>query len=183
MKDLEILQERNQQYINGFDGSDLPIRPRFFTAIICCIDARVDPTHFLGLQPGEALVIRNAGGRITPEVIKELAILWAIAKRMTDGKGPNLSVAIVQHGDCGMERMALPEVRQGFHQATGLSLEELEKMAIHDHDRDMEADIELLRQSSLIPDELVVSGHFYDVKTGEMKQMIEPTSLLGEVAS
>ncbi len=74
MSDLETLLDRNRSFAEQFEGGDLNIRPRMATILLTCVDARVDPAHLFGLGLGDALVIRNAGGRITPAVMEDLGI-------------------------------------------------------------------------------------------------------------
>ena len=82
MSDINSLYDRNHRFAVGFDQADLAIRPRCSTVILTCIDARVDPAHFLDLKLGDAVVLRNPGGRVTEAVERELAILFAIANQV-----------------------------------------------------------------------------------------------------
>ncbi len=88
-----------------------------------------------------------------------------------------LSLAIVHHTDCGLERIAAPGPRQALSKNTGLESEVLERLAISDHEASFRADIERLRDSDLIPSELEVSAHLYDVTSGRMTQVVSPTHL------
>jgi hypothetical protein len=86
MSEINNLYDRNHRFAVGFDQAELAILPRFSTVILTCIDARVDPAHFLDLKLGDAIVLRNAGGRVTEAVERELAILFAIANQVADGE-------------------------------------------------------------------------------------------------
>ena len=79
MSDLETLLDRNRSFAEQFEGGDLNIRPRMATIIVTCVDSRVDPAHLFGLALGDAVVMRNAGGRITPAVMRDLAVLGVLA--------------------------------------------------------------------------------------------------------
>jgi carbonic anhydrase len=93
---------------------------------------------------------------------------------------PSLSLAIVHHTDCGLERIAAPGPRQALSQSTGIEPEDLETLAISDHQASLRADIERLRASDLVPAELEVSAHLYDVTSGKMTQVVSPELLKTE---
>ena len=80
--DLSAPLNRNQVFSEQFQADDLPMRPKMATILLTCVDSRVDPAHLLGLELGDAVVIRNAGGRITPAVMKDLAILGILGANM-----------------------------------------------------------------------------------------------------
>ena len=111
MTDLTALLDRNQSFAEQFDAGDLPIRPRMSTIILTCLDARVDPAHLFGLGLGDALVIRNAGGRITPAVLRDLAILSVIGEKLPGPSALELELEVVHHTDCGTARLASPPSR------------------------------------------------------------------------
>ncbi len=75
MSNTTTLLERNRLFASDFAAADLPILPKLRTVVLTCGDARVDPAHILGLELGDAVVIRNNGGRVTPEVVQEIAAL------------------------------------------------------------------------------------------------------------
>ena len=177
MSDLDTLYERNQGFARTFDQGDLPIMPRHPTIVLTCLDARVDPAHFLGLELGDTLVLRNAGGRVTDDVEQSVALLSGMTRLVAGDRAPGLSLAIVHHTDCGLERLAAPGPRQALAQSTGLEPEMLETLAISDHEASLRADIERLRASELIPSKLEVSAHLYDVTSGEMTQVVSPEPL------
>ena len=175
MSDLPALLQRNKEFAADFRHGDLPIRPRLSTIVLTCLDARVDPAHVLGLEPGDALVIRNAGGRVTPEVEHDIAILGFLAQGMAGG-GPPLEVMIMHHTDCGTERFADPDVRQAASSSLGLDESRLEAMAIGDHSQSLRDDVARLRRAHRMPDGLTVSGHLYDVRIGGISQVVGSTS-------
>ena len=90
MSELQILKRRNEIYAQNHQKG-LTINPKYSTLILTCIDARVDPAHFLGLELGEALVLRNPGGRVTPEVERDLAIIWTLVAQLS---GENFKRAV-----------------------------------------------------------------------------------------
>ncbi len=169
MSDVPTLLERNKEFAADFRHGDLPIRPRMSTIVLTCVDARVDPAHVLGLEPGDALVIRNAGGRVTQEVEQQVALLGFMARQME----MPLEIMVLHHTDCGTERFANPEARRVASGATGLDESVLEAMAIGDHGTSLGSDVARLLDSELAPDGLIVSGHLYDTDTGRISQLID----------
>ena len=95
MTDTSVLFERNNAFSNGFDKADLPILPKLNTLLVACIDARVDPSHVLGLELGDAVVVRNNGGRVTRAVIEEIAVLAAMVRKMTQVPEPAFNVVLM----------------------------------------------------------------------------------------
>ncbi len=177
MSDLDTLYDRNEEFARTFDKGDLPILPRRSTIVLTCVDSRADPAHFLGLELGDTLVLRNTGGRVTDDVEQGVALLSGMTRLVADDRAPGLSLAIVHHTDCGLERIAAPGPRKTLGQNTGLEPGLLETLAISDHEASLMDDIERLRASDLIPLELVVSAHLYDVRSGRVSQVISPAPL------
>lgn len=176
MSDLATLIERNKAFATEYEGG-LSIKPHFSTIILTCTDARIDPAYFLGLELGDALVIRNAGGRVTEDVELELGFLWVLASKMMGSGAPKLSLAIIHHTDCGVERLANPELRQLMSQKLGVDSTRFEAMAILDHTQSLNDDVERLRQSLIVPNAMLVSAHLYDVAHGTMAEVIAPAEL------
>ena len=174
MSNANTLMARNQDFAANFQAGDMPILPKLRTIILTCVDARVDPAHVLGLELGEAVVIRNNGGRVTREVLEEIAALAFIVARM-DGDAPKpFELVIVQHTQCGAERFALPEVQGAIKANLGI---DVSGSAIADHDQSLLDDIARLRDAPEIPDHVIVSGFVYDVKSGQMRQVAAPKAL------
>jgi len=149
------------------------------TILLTCVDARVDPAHLFGLALGDAVVIRNAGGRITPAVIGDLGILGVLAAAVsppgTSTMQPEL--VVIHHTDCGMSRLANPAIQGQVANRLGLSVDEVSAMAISDPATSVRDDIERLRHTPGTPDQLVVSGFVYDVSNGTINQVVPPAPL------
>jgi len=171
------LLDRNRSFAEQFEAGDLPIRPRMSTIILTCLDSRVDPAHIFGLGIGDAVVIRNAGGRITPAVMRDLAILSVLATNMPGPSAIQSELVVMHHTDCGMSRLANPAIQQQVAERLGLRLDEVTAMAITDPATSVQEDIEQLRQTPGTPDQLVVSGFVYDVKNGTINQVVPPAPL------
>ncbi len=174
MSSVDTLKSRNETFAKRFSDADLPILPKLRTVILTCVDARVDPAHVLGLDLGDAVVMRNNGGRITDEVLAEVATL-AFMVAMMDGetRGP-FEVVIMQHTQCGAERFANPQFQQAIKGKLGI---DVSGSAITDHAQSLRDDIERLRRAPEVPSHVVVSGFVYDVATGEAREVIPPAPL------
>lgn len=170
------LQERNREFAAHFDFAELGVRPRLSLIVLTCLDPRVDPTHFWRLQPGDAKVMRNAGGRVTEAVIQDLAFVTALLKQVA-GETVPLELAIVQHTECGAGRLSDPEFREAVATASGLDPAALARRGITDHREALLGDIDLLRNSPLNLPGLRVSGHLYDVKSGRVTELIAAVEL------
>jgi carbonic anhydrase len=177
MSDLDTLLERNRSFAQRFKGGDLNIRPRMSTILLTCLDARLDPAHLFGLGLGDAFVIRNAGGRITPGVTIDLAVLGVLAANLPGSGTRQSQLVVIHHTDCGMARLANPPIQQQVAKRLGLSDDEVAAMAVIDPTKTVQADIERLRQTPGTPDALIVTGLVYDVETGTIDQVVPPAPL------
>ncbi len=175
--DLTTLMDRNRTFANQFGAGDLTIRPRMSTIILTCVDARVDPAHIFGLGLGDAVVIRNAGGRITPAVMGDLAVLGVLAANMPGPGAMQPELVVIHHTDCGMSRLANPAIQEQVAQKLGLSIDEVASMAIIDPSSSVQGDVERLRHTPGTPPQLVVSGFVYDVSDGTINQVVPPAPL------
>ena len=176
MADVQTLIDRNLEFASSFDQGDLAILPRLSTLVLTCLDARVDPAHIFGLELGDAVVMRNIGGRVTDDVVEHIAILQALVG-LVGGGSAALEVAIVHHTDCGASRFANPQVRQRLGQAAGTGEAAIERLAITDPQTSVAEDLDRLRAAPTLPDELVVAGYVYDVTDGHVREAFAPASL------
>ena len=177
--DLTTLLDRNRSFAEQFAAGDLKILPRMSTILLTCVDARVDPAHLFGLGLGDAVVIRNAGGRITPAVMGDLGILGVLAAAANQpGTSPmQPELVVIHHTDCGMSRLANPAIQGQVAKRLGLSVDEVSAMAISDPATSVQDDVDRLRHTPGTPDQLVVSGFVYDVSNGTLNQVVPPAPL------
>ena len=133
--------------------------------VITCLDPRTDPSAFLGLELGDAMVIRNAGGRVSPDVLKDLAYIGYLSHTLVPG-GPRFEVAVVHHNQCGTHFLADEEFRRGFADLIDGDDAALAAEAVTDPEQTVRFDVGLLRSAAVLPDTITVSGHVYDVTTG-----------------
>ncbi len=178
MSDLPRLLEGSRRFSANFTDGELPIRPRLSTIVLTCLDARVDPAHLFDLQLGDALVIRNAGGRLNPGVLTDLAVLGLLTAALPGDKAMTLELVILHHTDCGMSRFSDPSAQEALAQRLGIEPDEVATtMAIGDPAQSVRDDITRLRQAPGLPDTLVVSGLVYDVTDGTVEQVVAPAPL------
>ncbi len=177
MSDVETLLERNRSFAGQFKGGGLTIRPRMSTILLTCVDSRVDPAHLFELGLGDAVVLRNAGGRITPAVMGDLAVLGVLAANMPGNGAMQPELVIMHHTDCGMARLADSPIQQQVAKRLGISDDEVAAMAVTDPAKTVQADIERLRQTSGTPDALIVTGLVYDVGNGTIDQVVAEAPL------
>src|SRR5215475_15124951 len=175
MTKMTPLLERNDQFARTYTPALLgvPAQPVF---ILTCLDHRVDPAIVLGLRLGDAPVIRNAGGRVTPAVIDDIAYLAFLAEQLFAGQAEVdrlFEVAVIHHTQCGTGFLADPSFRHQAAEATGLSEAALEASAVADPHTTVKADVERLLTSPLLSPKVSVSGHMYDVASGRLTTTLD----------
>jgi carbonic anhydrase len=137
----------------------------------------VDPAHFLGLDLSDAMVIRNVGGRVTAEVINDVAFIGQLAENgLPDG--PLFEVAVIHHTQCGTGALADDTFRRRYAQRIGADESALLGHAVLDPASTVARDVERLRLDPAVSPRVTVSGHVYDVLTG----LVEPVLLAGETS-
>jgi carbonic anhydrase len=169
------LLDRNEQFARTYTPTALR-PPTVGTVVVACLDHRVDPAIVLGLQLGDAIVIRNSGGRVTQAVIEDIAYVAFLAGRLLDGQGGAdrlFEVAVVHHTQCGAAFLADPDFRQRAAEATGLSEAALGASAVADPHATVRADVERLLTSPLLSAKVSVSGHVYDIATGRVTTTLD----------
>jgi carbonic anhydrase len=175
MTKMSPLLERNKQFAATYSPQPLG-PPAAQVVLVTCLDHRVDPAIILGLQLGDAVVIRNAGGRITPAVITDVAYLAFLAEQLFSGiVGAEglFEVAIVHHTQCGTGFLADPGFRKQAAEATGLPEAALEASAVADPHITVRADVERLLAAPLLSPKVSVSGHVYDIATGRVASVVD----------
>ena len=165
--------ERNRVFAADGGQQDAVVFPRLGLFVITCLDPRVDPAHFLGLSLGDAMVVRNVGGRVTPEVINDVAFIGQIAENVLPD-GPLFEVAVIHHTQCGTGLLADPGFRHQAAASTGLAETALEASAVADPHITVKTDVERLIAAPALPPTVSVSGHVYDIATGRVTTTLEP---------
>jgi carbonic anhydrase len=126
---------------------------------------------------GDAVVFRNAGGRVTDDLELDLGILWMLGSRLSGKNSRGFSLAIIQHTDCGLERLANPEFAAAMSKQLGVKQAQIDGLANTEHVQRIHEDIERLRKSPLVSKEMVVSGHIYRVEDGTIEEVVAPAAL------
>ncbi len=173
MSNTTTLLNRNRQFAGDFAAADLSPMPKLRLVVLTCADSRVDPAHILGLELGDAVVIRNTGGRVTPDVVREVAALSLLVAKMDGDERKPFELMIIQHSQCGAERFVDPALQDALAQK-GVDVSSL---AITDHEQSLREDIERLRSAPEVPGYIVVSALMYDVQHGRVREVIAPAPL------
>jgi carbonic anhydrase len=170
MTRMSPLLDRNERFAAGYRPVALGL-PAAQLVVVACLDHRVDPAIVLGLRLADAPVIRNAGGRVTPAVVDDIAFLAFLAEQLfgRDGELESLfEVAVLHHTQCGTGFLADDGFRRQAAEATGLAEAALAASAVADPHATVEADVRRLLASPLLPPKVSGSGHVYDVETGRV---------------
>src|SRR3954447_13247428 len=157
--------ERNHAFAAAAGHEGAVVFPNLRLFVITCLDPRVDPAHFLGLRLGDAIVVRNVGGRVTPQVIDDVAFISQIAETVLPD-GPLFEVAVIHHTQCGAGALADDTFRHRYAERIGAEEAGLRERAILDPVVTVTSDVERLRLAPAISPRIAVSGHVYDVVTG-----------------
>jgi carbonic anhydrase len=175
---IESALTRNRAFAAAGGHVDAVVFPRLRLFVITCLDPRVDPAHFLGLELSDAMVVRNAGGRVTPEVINDVAFIGQLAENVLPD-GPLFEVAVIHHTQCGTAVLADDSFRRRYAQRIGADESTLKEHAILDPATTVMSDVERLSSAAAISPRITVSGHVYDVVTG-LVQTIHPVGRPGD---
>ena len=163
--------ERNRVFAAEGAHRDAVVFPRLGLFVVTCLDPRVDPAHFLGLSLGDAVVVRNVGGRVSPEVINDVGFISQIAENMLP-EGPLFEVAVIHHTQSGSAALADVTFRRSYAQRIGADETTLREHAVLDPAATVTRDVERLRTARGISDRVAMSGHVYDVVTGLVETVV-----------
>lgn len=175
MSAFDELVRRNRVYVEAGGPGKLTPVPKTRVLIVSCLDPRVEPAAFLGIGEGDAIVLRNSGGRINDSTIGEIAFISALAETMGI-EGPPLEVAVVHHTQCGSAFLARDEFRRGFADRTGFAEADLLASAVTDPHATVRTDVARLLSSPLATAGIVVSGHVLDLETGLVETVLAPAA-------
>lgn len=162
MAAIDELLANAAAYAERFEKKDLPIPPARKVAIVACMDARLNPYGLLGLREGDAHVIRNAGGVVTDDVIRSLAI----SQRLLGTE----EIMLIHHTGCGMLTFKDDEFRRQIQHETGVKPEWAAE-AFDDLDDDVRQSIARIKASPFIPRKDGVRGFVYEVETGRLREV------------
>jgi carbonic anhydrase len=161
--DTALARNRAFAAAGGHEGA--VVFPHLRVFVITCLDPRVDPAHILGIGLSDAMVVRNAGGRVTREVIEDVAFIGQLAENLLPD-GPLFEVAVIHHTQCGTGALADDTFRRRYAERIHADESTLREHAILDPAATVARDVERLRAAEAISPRITVSGHVYDVVTG-----------------
>ena len=156
------LLENAKRYAESFDKGDLPLPPGRKVAVVACMDARLNPYGILGLQEGDAHVIRNAGGVVTDDEIRSLSI----SQRLLGTE----EIILIHHTDCGMLTFTDDDFKRQVQDDVGIKPEWAAE-AFSDLDEDVRQSIARIKASPFIPNKDSVRGFVYEVETGNLREV------------
>lgn len=159
---IDEMLQANQRYAAGFGKGTLAMPPACATAVVVCMDARIDPARALGLEEGDAHVIRNAGGRVV-EALRSLAI----SQQLLGTK----EVMIIHHTDCGMLTFSDSDIRAKLRDTLKADADHIAFLPFGDLDRSVRDDLALYRASPIVRQDVPVRGFVYDVQSGALREV------------
>lgn len=160
MSYFEQFMQANQAYVALHGELNLPIKPKTRVAIVTCMDSRLHVAQALGLALGDAHILRNAGGRVTDDVIRSLVI--------SQQQMGTREIVVLHHTDCGAQTFNNEDFQEHLKCELGVDVSGQDFLPFQDVEESVREDIKLLRECPLIPDDVVISGAVYDVDTGRM---------------
>jgi len=157
---FDDLAAANQEFVAHFIPESLSGQALRGLAIVTCMDSRIAPLAIVGMKPGDAKILRNAGARVTEDVLRTLVLashLLGVTR-----------VLVMPHTDCRMATGSEPEIHQAIFEASGVDTRSMEIRTVKDQRAALELDLVRLRTYPLLPKSLEVAGGFYDVKSGKL---------------
>ena len=162
MSTTDELLRNAERYAASFDKGELPLPPARKVAVVACMDARLNPYGILGIQEGDAHIIRNAGGVVTDDEIRSLAI----SQRLLGTE----EIMLIHHTDCGMLTFTDDDFKAQIQQETGIKPPWAAE-AFDDLDDNMRQSIARVKASPFIPHKDKVRGFVYDVESGKLREV------------
>jgi carbonic anhydrase len=162
MSVTEELLRNNAIYAESFEKGDLPLPPARGVAVVACMDARLDVHKILGLEEGDAHVIRNAGGVITDDEIRSLTI----SQRLLGTR----EIILIHHTDCGMLTFSDDELKAQIHEDVGMK-PHFSMESFSDLEEDVRQSMARIQASPFIPHKESVRGFIYEVETGRLREV------------
>jgi carbonic anhydrase len=162
MSQTDELLKNNEAYASSFDKGGLPLPPARKVAVVACMDARLNPSYLLGLEEGDAHVIRNAGGVVTDDEIRSLAI----SQRLLGTE----EIILIHHTDCGMLTFQDDEFRRQIQEDTGIKPQWAAE-SFADLEEDVRQSKARIEASPFVPHKESIRGFIYDVDTGRLQEV------------
>jgi len=163
------IQAANERYAAGFTKGDLPMPPARGFAVVTCMDARLDPGKLLGLEEGDAHVIRNAGGLVTDDALRSLVISHRLLGTQ--------EAFVIAHTDCGMLTFTNEQLRQKLVDEAGADASGIDFLPFHDLEESVRASVQRIHESPFLPDSFAAGGYVYDVSAGRLREVAVPSAV------
>ena len=163
MSYFENFLKANQVYVELHGDLHLSIKPKTKVAIVTCMDSRLHVAPALGLALGDAHILRNAGGRVTDDMIRSLVI--------SQQQMGTREIVVLHHTDCGAQTFNNEDCQEHLKCELGVDVSGQDFLPFQDIDESVREDMKLLRECPLIPDDVIISGAVYDVDTGSMREI------------
>ena len=155
----------NAAYTETFVDEGLPGRASRGLAVVTCMDSRIQPLEMLGLARGEAKILRNAGARVTDDVLRTLVLAVALLGVER--------VLVVPHTDCGMTKRRDEQVQEAVRAAVGVDARSIDFSTVQDQGAALERDVQRVRSWPFLPRDMPVAGALYDVRTGRVTMQVQ----------
>lgn len=160
---LDDVRQANEAYAADFTAGALPMPPARQVAVVTCMDARLHPEQFLGFEIGDAHMIRNAGGRVSDDALRSLVISYRLLGTR--------EFIVIHHTDCGMLTFSNEDLRAKLRESPGADASAIDFLPFSDLEASVADDVQTIKDSPLIPDDIPVSGFVYEVETGRLRRV------------
>jgi carbonic anhydrase len=163
MSNFEDLFLANDQFVTEFKSQDLTGQAKKGLAIVTCMDSRIDPLRIVGMKAGDAKILRNAGARVTEDVLRTLILATNLL---------NVSrVLVMPHTDCKMASGTEEQIHAAIFEKSGIDTRSIEIRTVTDQVTALKSDLIRIEQFPLLPKGISIVGAIYDVSTGALKQI------------
>ena len=163
MSEFDDLFAANDNFVTEFKSQDLTGAAKKGLAIITCMDSRIDPLRIIGMKAGDAKILRNAGARVTEDVLRTLILA-------TNLLGVN-RVLVMPHTDCKMASGDESEIHAAIFEKSGIDTRSMEIRTVTDQISSLKSDLVRIEQFPMLPKGIEVTGAIYDVKSGEITKI------------
>ncbi len=163
MSYFERFIEANRAYVDLHGTAHLPIKPKTKVAIVTCMDSRLHVAPALGLALGDAHILRNAGGRVTEDMIRSLVI--------SEQQLGTREIVVLHHTDCGAQTFTNDEFADQLQRDLGVDVHGKDFLPFTDIEDSVRVDVAILKNSLLIPEDVAISGAIYNVDTGRITEV------------